>query len=273
MKKSLLIILAVLFVLTGSQSCSKKKGEKPTVPPLNTFVMESSDFESSNGPQRLDQTASYDHWTHSSVNVLFWQTILTINLVVPVAAYKEALNQTPKWKGAKKGWVWAFTTTVGNFKYTCKLHAKHQNNGEVKWEMFLTQDGGVKDFKWFEGTSDFNNTYGNWLLYKEPKSAQEYIKIEWKKNPTTGYEDIKYTNVLKDDNGKDSFIHYGHHNNIIYNSFYNISLTNKNQNTVNDINIEWHDKNKEGRVKDPVKFLDSDWHCWGVNLLDEQCFQ
>lgn len=102
MKKSLLIILAVLFVLTGSQSCSKKKGEKPTVPPLNTFVMESSDFESSNGPQRLDQTASYDHWTHSSVNVLFWQTILTINLVVPVAAYKEALNQTPKWKGAKK---------------------------------------------------------------------------------------------------------------------------------------------------------------------------
>src|SRR3989344_2149923 len=131
MRKQISLLMAVVFVIFATQSCSKKKGEKPTIPPLNTLVMESSDFESSNGPQRLTQTASYDNWTHSSINVLFWQAILTINLAVPVAAYTEALKQSPKWKGGKKGWVWAFTTNVGNYKYTCKLHAKHENNGEV----------------------------------------------------------------------------------------------------------------------------------------------
>ncbi len=264
----ILLGLSILFI---AFSCSKQKGQKPDIPPLSTFELETSDFDASNKPGRMDNT--FVNWTHSSVNVIVWQTILTVNLIVPVAAYKEALNQTPKWKGKKKGWVWAFSTNVGNHKYTCRLHARHQNNGEVNWEMFLTQDGGFKDFKWYEGTSDLKNTYGNWLLYKNPSSAREYIKIEWKRNPTTGYEDIKYTNVLKDDNGKDSYIHYGRHNNIIYNCFYDISLRSNSQNTTNVINIEWHDENKEGRVKDPIKFLDSDWRCWGSTLKDEQCFQ
>jgi hypothetical protein len=39
----------------------------------------------------------------------------------------------------------------------------------------------------------------------------------------------------------------------------------------NNISIEWNKEKKNGRVKDPLFYSDSDYHCWGEYLEDIDC--
>ncbi len=262
-KKTLSVFLAGA-VLVATTSCKKNKGTQPTIPPAETFQMETADFDDSKtGPQRLDGTATATNWTHSAWHVGVWNIVLTITLIVPVAAYWESFNHTPKYVSDKKGWRWKYTVNVLGIDHTCKLYGKVSGDN-VNWEMYLTKAGHYKNFLWYKGTSDLANNAGQWIMYSNPNDPAQFLQMDWSRD-ADGNADVKYTNVTTGA-AKDDYIHYGIQAGN-YDRFYRIN----DQSESRLIDIEWNFASKYGHVKDNVKFGDTNWHCWGNNLHDTIC--
>lgn len=52
-----------------------------------------------------------------------------------------------------------------------------------------------------------------------------------------------------------------------FNRFYDIfNIENDNL-----LEINWNETDKNGRVKDPIKYGDDEWHCWDQDLQDSEC--
>lgn len=262
-----LMLVSVIALTLTTTGCKKNKGSQPEIPPTNTFEIETSDYDDSQtGPQKLNGMNTAANWTHAAWYVGIWHLVLTITMVVPVAAYHEAIHQTPQYVNDKKGWRWKFTVNVGGVDHTCKLYGKVKDN-TVNWEMYLTKAGEYKNFKWYEGSSDLGNTAGNWLLYKDPKNPEKFIQIDWTRDASTGEADVKYTNVASGA-GNGDYIHYGLQAGD-YDAFYDI-------NDMSDsrlLEVEWNRTDKHGHVKDEKKFGDTAWHCWDTTLHDVTCPQ
>jgi len=85
MKKTAKMTGALLLMLFISQ-CSENSttpSAAPTLPPLSTFLMDFSDFQ--NG-DRLLKSSSHQNWGWAALNIAFWNSIVVLNSVVPVAA-------------------------------------------------------------------------------------------------------------------------------------------------------------------------------------------
>ncbi len=261
----LMFVSSIAFINT---SCDKDEADKdaPDIPPLSTFLMDFSDFDNPDDTLNGTKThKTYQNWGHSFFNVAVWNAIITIGMAVPVATFVESFNHTPIYYSNDKEWRWTYTVYPGNVAHTCRLTASISGNF-VHWKMFVSKQGGFQNFMWYEGKSHLDGTNGYWILYESPHINQRLVQIDWNKE-SSGISDIKYTNVKPGGPENGGYIHHGIQDDEVYDAFYDIY--NKGQDNLTQ--ILYHRTTKIGRVKDPNKFGDNEWHCWGPDLADKEC--
>jgi hypothetical protein len=271
MKKVLtLMLLAVLMVslLTG---CKKKKGDPPVLPPEESFVIDFSNFESGKSVEytSFEKGVENSNWEFVVLVSGYFRTVIATTLIVPVAAFNVAVDQTPSWL-EEKTWEWNYSVTVASSTYHARLVGQIRTS-DVLWQMYISQDGGFAEFLWFEGTTTIDGTGtptgGTWTLNESPTVQQPLLQIDWTKTGTS-LGTIKYT-FLKTGSFKDSYIEYGKTSGTTYDSYYNINYYNGT--AFAEMDVEWSSTGYNGRVMCPLWFGDSEWHCWNSNLANITC--
>jgi len=265
----LTVIMTILaFVITGCP-----QNQPPEIPPESTFKMDFSTFSNSNsqnpaseGDAQTDVTSTKLNWLCAYTNVLVWSGVLTVTLVIPVAAFHESFNHVPV-QQEDGTWVWPYNFTVWGVLYSAELHAKTDAGGDTTWKMYVSKEGGYTDFLWFSGVSNFALTEGTWTLNHDPNDSTPFIGVEWHRDLSAGTADIKYTNIIPGGSENGGHIFYGITTEPPYDAFYNIY--NKGKDNYTD--IEWNTTTLEGHVKDLRVFLDNDWHCWNSDREDIIC--
>lgn len=262
---SLIGFIALIISCEDDKSTSPQD-QAPTIPPKSTMVMDFSDFPDTTSTSGLEKiNVSRNNWAWAALNVAVWNSVLTITLAVPVAAFLEAFNHQPV-QQPDGSWLWQYSISVHEVLYTAKLFGKTVTEG-VEWRMLLTKEGAYTDFEWFTGFSNLPATEGTWTLNKDPNLPSPFLYIEWHRNTQEGTADIKYTNIVPEVPENGSYIFYGKTNEIPYNRFYDIFGAENNY----LINNKWNYEQLFGRVKDPIHFEDESWHCWNDKLFDIDC--
>lgn len=267
-KNNALFILS--FLITGmllTSSCKKDEDTKtaPVLPPQSGFVMNFNDFSAPADTLKSAMAVdTYSNWGYSYLNVAVWNTALTVTLAIPVASYVEAFNHEAVYHPDTDNWTWSYNFTVGFNTYEAELTGKLDGTF-VDWEMRITKSGEFADFLWYRGRSSVDQSGGYWILAENPISANDLLRIDWKKY-SDGTADIKYSNIKTGDPENGSYIWYGT-TLTTFDRFYQIYHKAVNNHTV----IEWSATLHNGHVKDPNHFNDTSWHCWDYNLQDITC--
>jgi len=257
-----------LIVSCEDDKTTDSQNQAPTIPPQSSMIINFDEFpDTSSGNQLDNPNFTKRNWGWAAGNVAVWNSILTLTLAVPVAAFNEAFNHQPV-QQTDGSWLWQYSVTVQEELITAKLYGKTVTEG-VEWKMLLTKEGSFTDFEWFTGFSNLPVTEGNWTLNKDPNSPTPFLYIEWNRNTTEGTADVKYTSIVSGSLQNGSYIHYGKTNEIPHNRFYQIYGAEENR----LIDIKWNYEQHFGRVKDAIYFEDTNWHCWDDKLDDIDCIE
>jgi len=259
--KSVFILLALAF---ATSSCKKEDEPAPDLPPQSSFVMDFSDFSNPDDTLGSREIATYHHWGYSYINVVVWQSILTVGLAVPVASFVESFNHEAVYHPDENNWTWSYNVTVNMVVYEAELTG-YLEADSVVWEMRVTAGAQYSDFLWYHGKSALDESGGYWILRENPLNANNLLQIDWHKY-SDGTADISYTNIRPGDPENGGYIFYGTAL-TGFDRFYDIY----NKGLDNLTEIEWSAVNKDGHVKDPHYFGNGDWHCWDTNLMDVVC--
>lgn len=268
MKKALTLLLLTVFMASLMTGCKKKKGDPPVLPPEASFVIDFSNFESGKSADfsAFGKGVENSNWEFAALVAGYFRIITGVTLIVPIAAFDVAIDQTPTWL-EEKTWQWSYTVTVATVTYKARLTGEIRTS-DVLWKMYVTNEGsgGFAEFLWFEGTSKTDGTGGQWKLNESSTVQQPLLQIDWTKTGTT-IGTIKYT-YLKSGSFQNSYIEYGKTTGTL-DSYYNINYYNGT--AFADMNVEWSSTANNGRVKCALWFGDSDWHCWDGNLTNIVC--
>ena len=262
-----LLIISLVFWFQSCKDVTNPEDNAPTVPPTNTMVMDFTEFPDTStiGPLPKMSVASYQNWGWAAFNVHYWNSLVTVTLAIPVAAFAEAFNHQPVLQG-DGSWLWSYNFTAVGILHTAKLYGKPNIDG-VDWRMLLTKTGEYTDFEWFTGTSNLPATEGTWTLNMDPADPKPFIFIEWERNVEQNTASVKYTNIIPSDPDNGSYIQYGKTTDVTYNRYYKI-WSQKNSNLTD---IVWNYENHFGSVNDPLHFGDPNQHCWDELLMDTDC--
>lgn len=263
------LILLIAFLLF-SIGCNEKDpltsdSEPPEIPPVSTFNIDFNEFPDTTTSAIPKTFLTRANWGWAAANVGVWNTLITLTLAVPTAAFGESFRHTPVLQ-PDGSWLWTYNVLVTGNLYTAKLYGKTVTDG-VEWRMLLTRAGHYADYEWYTGFCNLPLTEGNWTLNKDPNNPSPFIYIEWHRNPSDSTSDIKYTNIIPGHADNGGYIFYARTKNTPFNTSY--TIYSKSQNNYND--IEWDRSVYNGRVMDVVHFSDSLWHCWDENLWDIDC--
>jgi hypothetical protein len=268
MKKVLTLLLLTVLMAGLLTSCKKKKGNPPALPPEESFVIDFSNFESGKSADfsSFNKGVENSNWEFAVLVAGYFRTIVASTLIVPISAFKVAVDQTPTWL-EEKTWQWSYSVSVASVTYKARLVGQI-GTSDVQWKMYVTKEGtgGFAEFLWFQGTSKTDGSSGQWTLNESSSAQQPLLQIDWIKT-ATGMGTIKYTYV-KTGNFKNSYIEYGKTTGT-FNSYYKISYYNGT--AFSDMDVEWSSTGFNGRVKCPLWFGDSSWHCWNSNLANIVC--
>jgi hypothetical protein len=270
MKTKIRNYLSILFAVSIIifSACKKEDhGTPPEIPPESSFVMDFSDFEENDGKSYL-LLNDYSNYQRAVAHVFIWNIVITINLAVPVATFVHSFNYTPQYQPDEAAWKWTYDVTIGGGTYTANLYGKILET-HVQWDVYISKSGmsGYSDFHWYHGTSNHDNTAGEWTLNHSPAIPNPYIGIVWNRNISDQTFNITYTNIVPGGAENGGYISYGFTNDEHYNAFYEIY--NKGQDNLVDIN--WHRTTRDGRIKDPAFFGDEDFRCWNTILINIDC--
>lgn len=255
-------MVLVVTTVCIQPACKKDHGDPPAIPPSSSFVMSFNELDSSvTGQKHFDvKDTTYSNFLFSAGNVFVWNVIITVGLAVPVASFWNAFNYQAEWNKKSKDWVWEYGFTAGA-NYTAVLHAK-VSGSQVHWEMYISKALGFQNFLWYTGDSNFEGTdSGSWTLYDNPTNHTELLGVTWHKNISNATSDIKYLNIVPGGAENGGYISYAISTDTTYNASYNIF--NKGQNNLTE--IKWSQAHKNGAVKDPAHFGNTNWHYWGTD--------
>jgi hypothetical protein len=263
--------------------------EPPQLPPASSFIIDFSDFlspdNSSFNPGAAEPDLQYvsftpngddlptpdpaqgdqQNWGFAALNVGFWNALLFVGLVIPVAAFVESFNHSPE-QQPDYTWVWSYDVPVNNVVYTAELHGRFIDNG-VRWEMYLSKEGEYSDFQWYYGESDLPATEGFWILKNNPTDPTDLLRIDWHRDIADGTSDISYTNIVPGGPENGGYILYEVTTETPNDRKYEIFNKGKDNTTY----IEWDSMTDAGGVKDEQHFSDSEWHCWDDEHRDSEC--
>ena len=281
MKSTISLLIVTLLLGLMVTGCKKDKGKPPALPPYQSMEIDFSDFVADRKSfdllnQAKDIPDPDENFTFSASVVGIWNTILVVNLAVPVTAFKLAASTNPVWI-ADKTWERKYNVTGIAGTWKARLVGKILSD-KVEWEMFISKDGtpSYAEFVWFTGTSTLDGNSGRWVLNYSQQFQEPYLQIDWEK---TGSQVglIKYTYIRnqRDDRSpdpfKNSYIEYGQ-TTAAFNAYYTVHIFEPLiiQDFV-DIFIEWNTTSEEGRVKALYKFGDNNWHCWDSEKFNKEC--
>lgn len=267
MMKKLLSLSLILTLSVGFfADCKKDKGNPPDLPPTESMTIDFSNFDSQRKSLEVfpgTKGTENSNFEFAATAAIFWKLIINTTLIIPVSAFKIAVNQTPVYLSAKN-WQWSYSATVASVTYNARLTGTI-GTSDIAWKMYLTKDPVFTDFVWFEGTSKLDGTGGQWILYESPAAQNTLLQIDWSRSGTS-VGSIKYT-YIKANAYNTSYIQYGLTTNAL-NAFYTIHYYNGAK--FSDINIEWNTTTLNGRVKSP-EYIDDNWYCWDSNKLNIGC--
>lgn len=274
MKKFLSLSVIIVLAATLFWGC-EKKGDAPALPPAESMTIDFSDFivggksatilPDSKGASAVSNT----NWTVAATVAGVWNSLLVLNLAVPVAAFKVAVENKPEYLDNKK-WQWKYSAPVLGATYTARLTGQIRSS-DVKWEMYISREGvgGFGEFLWFEGTTNLDGKSGQWILTQSQQQQVPMLQIDWTKEGSV-VGSIKYTYIKTGDSFKDSYIQYGLTTNPL-DAYYTVHFYENNRAKFVDVFIEWSTTGHNGRVKAIDYFQDSNWHCWDANGNDITC--
>ncbi len=272
-KLSLALVLSLSIILL--QSCQKddlttppvdQQAQKaPELPKAESFVMPFTAFE---GYAEEDNSRAISNWVYSASNVVIWNLVLTQQLIIPVASFYESFNHSAAYQGGGV-WLWAYEIPDNNGTYYAELYGELLASNEVKWDMYISQEGGFSQMHWYTGITANDGSYANWSLSYNPYDPTPKININYQKNDGNGVESIRYTNIIPGAAENGGYIEYRKENNsgADFNRMYDIY----NSEIDNLIEIKWNNPGNDGRVKDAEHFQDNEWHCWDNYLQDIDC--
>jgi len=262
---SILSVFLVGLLFITSNRCKKEDENPPELPPADAILMDFSDFD--NGvPQGKKSVTSYNNFGYSVLTIGVWNTAAAINILIPVAAYAEALHHEAVYLG-ENSWQWQYSITIAQSTFTVKLISKRISNAQFTLKMLVSKSGtdGFEDFKWIEGTVRYDRTKANWTIYESPDVSWPVVEIEWTRDWEKDLYTIKYTCEKPDSDLHGGTIEHGVTEDPVFDAYYIITFPS------NTINIEWNRTTKAGRVKSQSYFGNSEWHCWDESLLDVTC--
>jgi len=190
----------------------------------------------------------------SFTTVAYWSATATLISALPVAAYTQALAQTPEYLGDNT-WGWSMDFSLNKQNYVATLTGMRINNEEFSLEMIIA----LAEFPslgtlWFDGVVRYDHTSADWTIYKEGRLA--VLEIVWEKDFETEEADLTYTYTEPDQVETGSYIMWSNKPGEVYDAAYTISKSE------GMTNIEWNLNTIEGRLKAPVYFGEDNWHCW-----------
>lgn len=264
----ILFVLAVIGILVSCEEdkTTNPQDKPPTIPPQSSMTINFAEFpDTAKENLPANSILTKRNWGWAAYNVAIWNSVLTVTLAVPIAAFVEAFNHQAV-RQPDGSWLWQYTISLNEALFTAKLFGKTVTEG-VEWKMLLSKQGEYSDFEWFTGFSDNSATSGNWTLNKEPNSPTPFLYIVWHRNTIEGTADIKYTKLNSTSPGNESYIFYRKTNEVPHNRFYQIFSVDENRLA----DIKWNYEQHFGQIKDPIYFEDENWHCWDEKLDDINC--
>jgi hypothetical protein len=255
------------------QSCQKEEliddpfaGQAaPELPSEDVFFMPMSGLDDHRAAPK-----AYNNWGHSVGNIVVWNTVLTIHMAIPTLAFYAAIGQQPVYQG-QGIWLWAYEFTDDNdgTTYRAELYGELLVSNEVKWDMYIALIDGSARVHWYTGITANDESYASWTLNHIPENPTPFIQIDFQRDNENGAESIRYTNIIPGipENGSYIEYHEGTDANSEFDRIYDVYKAEID----NLLEINWNETNHNGRVKDPERFQDSEWHCWGVDLRDTEC--
>jgi hypothetical protein len=284
MRKVAMLIAGITLLMPLFIGCEKTDEQAPKLPPYGSMFIDFSTFKVQTklgnadlNSVNLGSVTTNQNWTFAAGNVVFWNVLLTINLVVPVTAFSAAISQEPTYLGKAK-WEWTYNLTGLLSAYAAHLTGEIREN-DIKWEMYITNTGtdSFTEFKWFEGTSDLDGKGGQWILYHSYQFPEPLLQIDWMASGEDAAE-IKYTYVRELNNNREVDPFYGSHltyglQESYYNAYYYIHFWEAITQQFVDVDIEWNTTLYYGHVKALHRFQDLNWHCWDNHGMDIDCTQ
>ena len=238
------IVKAVRILLLGIiifPACeTDKERDPPLLPPASSMVIDFSDFQQT---KKSELTAF--NWVNAALNVAIWNTVITVGLAVPVAAFRESFKHEGVYHGDKE-WIWSYNVTVFGVIYKADLHGTLQDDN-VLWEMYVTKTDDFTDFLWYYGEVSLDQTEGFWIMNENPEDPSELLRIDWTRETGAETSEIKYTNIQPGGAENGGYIRYGKLSEGDYDYFYDIYV----KSTDKLINIQFNSETKEGRIKEP----------------------
>ncbi len=252
--RSMMAVLLAMSVIFTVTSCEKEPvDDRPELPPVESMLMDFSDFSEEPGTAK-GTMATYANFLHAYLTVGFWNISATLVSALPVTAYGYALQQSPVYLGDYT-WEWAFDFPLNNVNYTATLTGARINNEEFSMEMEIALAAAPDNAaKWFDGTVRYDHTHASWTIFNN--GTIPVLNIEWNKDFVTEAADLTYTYAESGHAEEGSFIMWDYNPGEEYDAAYIIDLV------AGMTNIEWNVTTIKGRVKAPVHFEDSEWHCW-----------
>ncbi len=284
MKKLILFIMGSLLMIPVYFGCEKTEDTPPKLPPYESMMVDFSKFKvqtksasDMDDPGFIKGYQTSANWQFAAGTVLFWNTLLTVTLAIPVTSFYASFNQKPEYLGKAK-WEWKYDVSTLSGTYSARLTGEIRSS-DIKWEMNLSKSGdnGFPEFKWFEGTSKLDGSGGQWILYHSNIYQEQVLQIDWEKSgQTVGQVQYTYVRSLNDNRVTDlfngSYLIFGLQSNY-FDAYYTVHSYNFNSQQFNDTYIEWSTTLYYGHVKAYHRFQDNNWHCWDNHGVDITCTQ
>jgi hypothetical protein len=211
MKK--LTSVSLVIILLGGLFLGCEKTDNPIAPILPPVGSMSIDFSTFSTEKSATIESGVRGVAADKSNVALavsvagaWNFLLGANLVIPVASFRLAVNNTPVYLDAQK-WEWKYNFNVVGGTYQARLTGQVRAS-YVKWQMYIAKEGvgAFPELLWYEGTSALDAKSGQWILNHSQQFPEPMLQIDWQVMGT-GIGNIKYTYIRdkKDDRSSDLF--------------------------------------------------------------------
>ena len=281
--KSLYLFLLMTLSISLFQSCQKetiddgKEETAPTLPPEELFIMPFAGFEDADttGLTSNDQLTSfgpngeigtYQSWFFAATNLVIWNSVITLNTIIPVASFREAFNHQGQIVSPGV-FVWEYDHIIAGVTYSASLTGEILNPEEVKWTMVISQENGWQNVEWYSGIVKTDHSGASWTLNHKPNNPEAFLDITYNKNVSAGTFDIRYTNMIPGNPNNGDYIEFRAETGTGFNRAYDVSK----ENGTDLLEIEWNKPNNNGRVRNEKHFGDTEWHCWDTDLRGIDC--
>ena len=269
---SIKLFSALLACLIVFSSCSEDDGEAnptaPQLPPQESMSTNMGDFPSNGEGSVAYSTEERTNFNFAAGNVLFWQTILNVQLAIPVAAFQEAFNHSFEYLEADGIWKSEYAVSVGNKNVTATLYAERIDN-QIEWEMYLSVPGEFDNYLWFSGQSNVDNSGGTWTLYRSPAEPRAMLRIQWERESGSAIKST-YTLIDSQADKSGSYIEYGVSSEAEFTHYYEISVSSETEDDY-DALIYYNQETRVGSVISVSYFGDDAARCWNNNFENTDC--